>query len=147
MAASVGVLGGVGGALVGGFLTNQAQQNRLESEREAERINRREDAYAAFLATVHTLVLNGQIVTVHPDEISDEDIDDAINAAFSAEAAVDVVVPNEVQALAEDLVNLLGQGQEEWEEVDEEEEWDEIFNARQEAIRVVQKDLEIEPNE
>jgi hypothetical protein len=57
LAATVGVLGGLGGALIGGLIANEGQQDQLESERDAAREALREEAYAGYLAAANTLFL------------------------------------------------------------------------------------------
>lgn len=44
-AAALGVLGGVGGALVGGYLANQGAEQRFEQERAAQVEDQRIEAY------------------------------------------------------------------------------------------------------
>ena len=55
-AAAVGVLGGVGGALVGGFIANQNQEEGFRRERAAAKQDLRVEAYADFLGTAEGLV-------------------------------------------------------------------------------------------
>ncbi|HEX5896572.1 MAG TPA: hypothetical protein VFY47_09610 [Thermoleophilaceae bacterium] len=54
LAAAVGLLGGMGGAYVGGTLANEGQQDRFEAERKAETRNIRLDAYVDFLKACET---------------------------------------------------------------------------------------------
>jgi hypothetical protein len=49
VAAVVGLLGGMGGAYVGGSVANEGQQQRFENEQEAETRDLRVDAYADLL--------------------------------------------------------------------------------------------------
>lgn len=49
LAAAVGVVGGVGGALVGGVLTNESQERQAERNRAAAVQDMRIDAYSNFL--------------------------------------------------------------------------------------------------
>jgi hypothetical protein len=48
-AAVVGVLGGMGGAYIGGYVANEGQQQRFESEQDARLQDLRRDAYADFV--------------------------------------------------------------------------------------------------
>jgi hypothetical protein len=48
-AAVVGVLGGMGGAYIGGYVANEGQQQRFESEQEARLQDLRRGAYADFV--------------------------------------------------------------------------------------------------
>ena len=56
-AAAVGVLGGVGGALVGGFIANANQAEGFRRERAAAVEDLRVEAYADFLGTAQGLVV------------------------------------------------------------------------------------------
>jgi hypothetical protein len=56
LAATVGVLGGLGGALVGGFLANQGQAEGFKRERAAARQDVRIDAYADYLGKAEGFV-------------------------------------------------------------------------------------------
>ena len=49
LAAGVGLLGGMAGALVGGWVANEGQQQRFENEQAAETRNLRLNTYAEFL--------------------------------------------------------------------------------------------------
>lgn len=49
LAAVVGVLGGMGGAFVGGYVANEGQQQRFEAEQDARVQDLRRDAYAGFV--------------------------------------------------------------------------------------------------
>lgn len=49
LAATVGVLGGMGGALVGGYISNQGQEQQFEDQRKAARDDLRQDAWANYL--------------------------------------------------------------------------------------------------
>jgi len=59
-AAAVGVLGGVGGALVGGFIASQNQEEGFRRERAAAKQDLRVEAYADFLGTAQGLVVVAQ---------------------------------------------------------------------------------------
>jgi uncharacterized protein YcbX len=49
LAAILGVLGGVAGAAVGGYVANKGQEQRIEAERASRMLDRRIDAYVKFL--------------------------------------------------------------------------------------------------
>jgi hypothetical protein len=49
---SWGVLGGVAGAAVGGYVANKGQEQRLEPERDSRMLDQRIDAYVRFLRAV-----------------------------------------------------------------------------------------------
>jgi hypothetical protein len=52
LAAILGVLGGVAGAAVGGYVANKGQEQRLEAERDSRMLDQRVDAYVRFLRAV-----------------------------------------------------------------------------------------------
>jgi hypothetical protein len=52
LAAILGVLGGVAGAAVGGYVANKGQEQRLEAERDSRMLDQRLDAYVRFLRAV-----------------------------------------------------------------------------------------------
>ena len=145
LAAVVGVLGGIGGAGIGGCVANQGEERRLNSERQTARLDSEQDAYASYLEAVNTLVLRGQLVQVHPDQISDEDIDNAIQAAFAAQATVEIFAPLKVRQAALELTTLVGHDRAEWSQLPR-GGWDEIFQKRNDFIDRAQKELEPEPD-
>jgi CHASE1-domain containing sensor protein len=53
-AAIVGLLGGMGGAYIGGTVANEGQQQRFENEQKAETRNLRVDAYVDLLTACET---------------------------------------------------------------------------------------------
>jgi hypothetical protein len=69
-AAAVGVLGRVGGALVGGFIANQGQEEGFRRERAAAKQDLRMEAYADFLGTAQGLVTR---ILVEGDEAKAEE--------------------------------------------------------------------------
>ena len=58
LAATVGVLGGVGGALVGGFVANQGQEEGFKRQRAAAKQDLRIEAYADYLGTAEGFVVS-----------------------------------------------------------------------------------------
>jgi hypothetical protein len=85
LAAVVGVLGGVGGALIGGYVANQGQQQRFKSERAAAIQDLRIETYGALLGT-------GQEVTiVFEPGVPDAEKREALVRLFAAEARVALV--------------------------------------------------------
>jgi hypothetical protein len=61
LAAAIGVLGGVGGAYIGGVVANQGQEQQSESERAAAIQDLRIEVYGSYLATAQQLVGKAQI--------------------------------------------------------------------------------------
>jgi hypothetical protein len=85
LAAVVGVLGGIGGALIGGYVANQGQEQRFERERAAAIQDLRIDAYGALLGT-------GQEVTVmFESDAPNAEKREALVRLFAAEARVALV--------------------------------------------------------
>jgi hypothetical protein len=69
-AAGLGVLGGIGGALIGGYLANEGAERRFEQERTAQVEDLRTEAYGTFLGT--SLELATDLVTARSqDELAD----------------------------------------------------------------------------
>jgi hypothetical protein len=60
LAAALGLLGGVGGALVGGWVANQGEQERFRSERAAERADFSRDTFVKFLAAAENWRFQGK---------------------------------------------------------------------------------------
>jgi len=54
-AAAVGVLGGVGGAYIGGVVANEGQERQSQKERTAAMQDLRRDAYGDFLGMAQEL--------------------------------------------------------------------------------------------
>jgi hypothetical protein len=76
LAAVLGLLGGIGGAAVGGYVANKGQEQQFEEERAARIRDERLDTYVRFLRAAEN-------ERIHPVETSD----DVINTA-SAEVAL-----------------------------------------------------------
>jgi hypothetical protein len=58
VAAGIGLIGGLGGALVGGWLANRGQEKQFESERAAAAQELRREAYADYLGTAEAFVVS-----------------------------------------------------------------------------------------
>jgi len=76
LAAVLGLLGGIGGAAVGGYVANKGQEQQFEEERAARIRDERLDTYVRFLRAAEN-------ERIHPAETSN----DVINTA-SAEVAL-----------------------------------------------------------
>ena len=66
LAAILGVLGGVAGAAVGGYVANQGQERRLEAERASRMLDRRINAYVELLRAAEN---ESDEATAFPDPI------------------------------------------------------------------------------
>jgi hypothetical protein len=60
LAAAVGVLGGVGGAYIGGVVANNGQEQQSKSERAAELQDARRVAYQEYLGTAMEVLVSAQ---------------------------------------------------------------------------------------
>jgi len=114
-AAAVGVLGGLGGALVGGSLANASEQDRLETERRDVRESLFRATHGEFLAAADAFFISlGLAYSVYnkDDEAIITDAEDLeitktirpeAREFFRAAAAVDLLVNPEVAAAADKL--------------------------------------------
>jgi hypothetical protein len=59
IAAIVGVLGGMGGAFIGGYVANEGEQQRFNEERTAQTEDFRRDTFAKFLAAAESYRFRG----------------------------------------------------------------------------------------
>jgi hypothetical protein len=124
VAAGVGVLGGIGGAFIGGYLANEGAEGRFEKERAAAEQDLRREAYGAYLGTAQevwaTFLANAE--ELQPADESDaaqdaaahaqEEIDAAGVRLFVAQARVRLVAENdEVEDAAVRLREVLVDGE------------------------------------
>lgn len=90
LAAGLGVLGGIGGAIVGGSLANAAQENQLESEQEAAINDLRRATHARYLGAADAYLI-AQGVT------KDIFIEDGVPTQDEEVAAVGFLRPHEAE--------------------------------------------------
>jgi len=88
LAAALGVLGGIGGAFIGGSLANAGAEKRLEKERAAQVQDIRIDVYGTYLGTADELAT----AWLEGDQ---EEIADGIKKLFVAEAKVSVIAEDQ----------------------------------------------------
>jgi len=88
LAAALGVLGGIGGAFIGGSLANAGAEKRLEKERAAQVQDIRIDVYGTYLGTADELAT----AWLEGDQ---EEIADGIKKLFVAEAKVAVIAEDQ----------------------------------------------------
>jgi hypothetical protein len=112
LAAVVGVLGGVGGALAGGAVANSGQEQQFQNERRAAIQDLRADRYGEYAAAVGRLVDRYQIViqTEKEPEAINKLIEPQILELEAATAFVDVLAGSKVRAKADELTAFLIQG-------------------------------------
>jgi hypothetical protein len=106
--ALLGVLGGIGGAFVGGFIANEGQDQRFKNEREAARHDLRQDAYANYLQEGYGYLFQIQLKRAEVVEVTNEELKARAQALVGAQAAVALFGNVEFQDLANDLTNALG---------------------------------------
>ena len=110
LAAVLGVLGGMGGALVGGSIAKQTQEQTFENQRQAARDDLRRDAYTNYLqrAIGYLLQLQLKDTDVPP---SKEELATRLDATSAAEAAVNLYADRKFQTLTGEITNALAQEQ------------------------------------
>ena len=89
LAAGLGVLGGLGGAVVGGWLANEGQENQFESERAAAAQDLRREAYGIYLGAAQ------EVWATDLEEGSEDEKDAAAVRLFVAEARIRLVAEND----------------------------------------------------
>ena len=95
LAAVVGVLGGMGGAYIGGYVANEGQQQRFESEQDARLQDLRRDAFA-------DLVEEAASVEFFTDEERNP-----VDKLLAAEAKADLYADPEVRQAATALSDVV----------------------------------------
>jgi hypothetical protein len=90
LAALLGILGGMGGAAVGGYVANEGQEQRFKQEQATQIRNLRIATYVKFLRATQ-------------NELDGEGVDDRI--VRSAEAEVVLVAPGAVRKAAATLTD------------------------------------------
>jgi hypothetical protein len=107
LAAAVGVVGGVGGAYIGGVVANEGQEQQSKKERAAALQELRRDAYGDFLGTVQEL--RAAAAAREPDGITTREQDELNEIAvrlFVAKARVDLVTESgAVEAAAAEVLD------------------------------------------
>jgi len=109
LAAIVGVLGGMGGAYVGGSVANEGQQQRFEEQRATELEDLRRDTYVEYLRKVDALVVLTFQTQPRPAQ---KEIGNAQAEARSARAQVLLVSSTAVRRAADGLMRTLINGDE-----------------------------------
>jgi hypothetical protein len=113
LVATVGVLGGLGGALIGGYISNQGQNERFKNEQEAARHDLRQDAYANYLQESYGFLLQIQLKHQKVASVTDKELAARANALVGAEAAVALFGRSGFQNLTNRLTSALASEDEE----------------------------------
>jgi hypothetical protein len=87
LAATVGVLGGLAGALIGGHISNQGQEQQFENQRKAARDDLRQDSYANYLQAGFGYLLAVQLKHAGV-KVTDNELKARAQALVGAQAAV-----------------------------------------------------------
>jgi len=82
LAALLGVLGGVAGAAVGGYVANKGQEQRFAAERASRMLDQRLDAYVRFLRAAEN---EADEASAYPDPIVQSAAAEVVLVARSAE--------------------------------------------------------------
>jgi hypothetical protein len=113
LAAVLGLLGGMAGAAVGGFVANQGQEQRFEHERATEIRDLRIDTYVKFLRAVEgehnePVATEDRVVRTAEAEVSLVAPTTAIREAASSltQNALDATTENEYTRLRNEFVHL-----------------------------------------
>jgi hypothetical protein len=126
LAATVGIIGGMGGALIGGCVANQGQQEQFEDERQAALVDMRREVYATYIQAVESFIQKAgsreeQGLLETPEQIQ-ELIDEEGIPALTAQAAVELVAGDEVQEAVQDIDQAFQAHM-------EEDEWEPLRNV------------------
>jgi hypothetical protein len=140
LAAAIGVLGGMGGALIGGYVANQGQEQQFNAEREAARQDVRREIYATYLQAADSLLakwdLRQNAGALDTEAQQNKFLEAEAIPLLRAEAAVDLVAEHEVQNAAKAIVDAFDRG------ISEESEW---VALRKNFVEVAHR--EISPDE
>jgi hypothetical protein len=127
LAATVGIIGGLGGALIGGCVANQGQQEQFENERQAALVDMRREVYATYIQALEAFV---QLASSREEEgflktaeqrrelIEEEGVE-----ALTAQAAAELVAGDDVRKAVQDIDEAFRAG------IEDEHEWEELRNA------------------
>jgi hypothetical protein len=137
LAAIVGVLGGMGGALIGGWVANAGQEQRFQDERQAAVQDLHREIYADYLASAYSLLLKRQVMADEDVLLADDEALDLIEATVRAQSAVELISGSQVNEAATELTNALSHF---GEEVDDEilRGWDVL---RADFVEVAQDEI------
>ena len=115
IAASLGVIGGVGGAIVGGALTNAGQEQQIESEREAAEEDLRRVTYAQFLAAADAVATQWAVAKEEwSQERKLEFVQPAVIELFKNRGALELLADAELALAVSRMVEDLTSGGKEW---------------------------------
>ena len=95
----------MGGALIGGFVANQGQEEQFENERMAAVQDVHREAYATYLAaTIRTL---HQLELKERGSVSEEEYDESADTAVDAESVVLLLADRDLEDVTIRLTNAL----------------------------------------
>jgi hypothetical protein len=141
LATGLGVVGGVGGAVVGGALANEAQQNQSASERQAAITDLRRATYAKYVGALDAFVLTNDLADAIFKGNREGDLEAAtkfvapqFREALRAEAEVELVAKTSVAREAADLRDKAGKPI----------HWNAYLPLRKDFIRMATHEIESE---
>ncbi len=101
VAAVVGVLGGMGGAFIGGYVANEGQQQRFKEERKSQLEDLRRETYVRYLRNLDAVV---ELTFLEKKKPSEREI---ANAQVEARSARDQVLLVSSKPLRDETVRLM----------------------------------------
>jgi hypothetical protein len=107
LAATVGVLGGMGGALIGGYISKETQQQQFENQQEAASDDLRRDAYENYLQAGYGYFVDLQL-KAGGIPLGEDELKAHVDAVSGAEAAVALYGSTELEEVMTNLEEALG---------------------------------------
>jgi CHASE1-domain containing sensor protein len=115
LAAAVGVISGLGGALIGGYISKETQQQQFENERQAALVDMRREVYSTYIQAVESFL---QTVAARQEaqegaltrEQTRKLIEEEGIPALAAQAAVELVAEDDVREAVQDIDQAFDKG-------------------------------------
>lgn len=134
VAAVVGVLGGMGGAFIGGYVANEGQQQRFKEERKSQLEDLRRETYVRYLRNVDAVV---ELTFLEKTKPSEREI---ANTQFEARSARDQVLLVSSKPLRNATVRLM-KSLEGDEQLSDEENFGNYEDARERFIVAAESEI------
>src|SRR5918994_1708952 len=103
LAAALGVLGGVGGAAIGGSVANSGQEKRFESERQAAIDDLRRATYARYQGAADVFRINWELEESTEELKKLKSTEAQLLELLVAAAAVELIADNQVEQAADEI--------------------------------------------
>jgi hypothetical protein len=94
----------MGGALVGGYISNQGQEQHFENEREAARDDLRKDSYANYLQAGYGLLFQEQLKQAG-EKVTNDELAAGAQTLVGAQSAVALFGNPKFEDLTNELLN------------------------------------------